>query len=228
MLCSVFMMLSSSDLPDLVFPDIISAGLTRSADSHISSPYEPLCYLPTSRQQTGLACTKMAEARPVVRLATADDRAQIVPFIDAARKQIFPLLADQPLPKDLANFNETYIDGPGRFFVAHGSDGQLVAGVGYVPYDHRFPQLDHRHTRTVEVIRLFVVPEHRRSGLASELFGVLRLQAMEDIVECLYLHTHPFLPGAIGFWERQGFRITDIEADPDWRTTHMELKLSSP
>jgi hypothetical protein len=42
----------------------------------------------------------------------------------------------------------------------------------------------------------------------------------------LYLHTHPFLPGALGFWERQGFRIVDVESDPVWRTTHMECGVS--
>lgn len=44
-------------------------------------------------------------------------------------------------------------------------------------------------------------------------------------IQCPYLHTHPFLPGAITFWERQGFVIVDLEADPLWRTTHMQLML---
>ena len=38
----------------------------------------------------------------------------------------------------------------------------------------------------------------------------------------LYQHTHPFLPGAIRFWEKQGFSLTDVETDPVWNTTHME------
>ncbi|GLX90853.1 hypothetical protein Pfra02_34210 [Pseudomonas fragi] len=39
------------------------------------------------------------------------------------------------------------------------------------------------------------------------------------------LHTPLFLPGAVDFWRRQGFTLTDIEHDPVWHTTHMERRL---
>lgn len=158
---------------------------------------------------------------PVAR----DQLGATVEFIDRARRQLFPLLADSPLPRDLANFAATYIDGKGHFLVAH-AQGQLVAGIGYLPYDHRFAQLDYHGRTTVEVVRLFVLPEYRRHGLAAALFTALREQARHDGIECLYLHTHPFLPGAIRFWERQGFAIVDIESDPLWQTTHMQLDLA--
>lgn len=156
--------------------------------------------------------------------ATRSATAETVRFIDSARRQLFPLLADSSLPRDLAHFNETYIDGPGHFLVAH-ADSQLIAGIGYLPYDHRFAQLDYSARNTVEIVRLFVTPAYRRHGLAAALFGALREHAAAAGVECLYLHTHPFLPGAIRFWERQGLRIVDIEPDPQWQTTHMELML---
>jgi len=54
----------------------------------------------------------------------------------------------------------------------------------------------------------------------------LRGAAEQAGVECLYLHTHPFLPGAIAFWERQGFVVIDVEQDPVWQTTHMQLTLA--
>ncbi|AZE68210.1 acetyltransferase [Pseudomonas synxantha] len=44
-------------------------------------------------------------------------------------------------------------------------------------------------------------------------------------MEVVYLHTHPFLPGAIDFWIRQGFEVVDVEADPVWQTTHMHRSL---
>jgi hypothetical protein len=50
----------------------------------------------------------------------------------------------------------------------------------------------------------------------------LKAEALVQQVEVLYLHTHPFLPGAIGFWERQGFAVVDVEDDPVWHTTHMD------
>jgi hypothetical protein len=47
-------------------------------------------------------------------------------------------------------------------------------------------------------------------------------------VQYMYLHTHPFLPGAIRFWEKQGFGIICIdEEDEVWRTHHMQMMLGS-
>jgi GNAT superfamily N-acetyltransferase len=146
---------------------------------------------------------------------------EIVAFIDSARRGLFPMLADSPLPRDLAHFVQTYLEGEGHFLEAR-DQGRLIAGIGYLPYNHRFAQLDYHGRRVVEVVRLFVLPEYRRHGLAAVLFAALREHARAAAVECLYLHTHPFLPGAIRFWERQGFVVIDVEDDPVWRTTHME------
>lgn len=43
----------------------------------------------------------------------------------------------------------------------------------------------------------------------------------------MYLHTHPFLPGAIRFWEKQAFDIIGVdEEDEVWRTHHMHMVLA--
>ncbi|MDF2491224.1 MAG: GCN5-related N-acetyltransferase, partial [Pseudomonas sp.] len=84
---------------------------------------------------------------------------------------------------------------------------------------------DYQGVTTVEIVRLFVAPAFRRSGLAARLCSELREHAISQGVEMLYLHTHPFLPGAVRFWERQGFEVVDVEADPVWQTTHMQLAL---
>lgn len=158
--------------------------------------------------------------QPVAR----DAIAEVVAFVDSARRELFPMLANAPLPRDLAQFAETYLDGAGCFLEAR-DDGQLVAVIGYLPYDHRFAQLDYHARRVVEVVRLFVSPAYRRHGLAAALFAALRERAEQAGVDCLYLHTHPFLPGAIAFWQRQGFAVVDVEQDPVWQTTHMQLRL---
>ncbi len=103
--------------------------------------------------------------------------------------------------------------------------GAIVAAIGYLPYDGRFPQLNYRGLNTVEVVRLYVLPAFRGFGLASKLYRALEAQARADEVQMMYLHTHPFLPGAIDFWRRQGFEVVDIESDPVWRTTHMQRRL---
>ena len=152
------------------------------------------------------------------------DIGEVVDVIMAARARIFPMLAEAPVPQDLADFAGHYLaPGQGRFLLAR-DRGRIVAGMGYLPYDHRFAQLDYRGLRVVEVVRLFVEPEYRRGGLARRLYEALKALALEDGVEVLYLHTHPFLPGAIAFWQRQGFDVVDVEEDPLWRTTHMELR----
>ncbi|MBC3501844.1 GNAT family N-acetyltransferase [Pseudomonas sp. SWRI59] len=150
---------------------------------------------------------------------------EVVAFVDSARRELFPLLAAAPLPHDLARFAETYLDGEGVFLEAR-DQGRLVAVIGYVPYDHRFAQLAYQRMHVVEVVRLFVLPAYRRHGLAAALFAALRQAAEQAGVECLYLHTHPFLPGAITFWQRQGFAVIDVEQDPVWQTTHMQLQLA--
>lgn len=155
-----------------------------------------------------------------IQSVTADTVDEVVAFVDRARRELFPMLAQAPLPDDLARFTETYLNGAGRFLVAR-DQGRLIGAIGYLPYDHRFAQLDYRHLRTVEVVRLFVLPEYRQQGMARALYQALRDQARQAHVQCLYLHTHPFLPGAIEFWQRQGFVIVDVEHDPLWRTTHM-------
>ncbi|KAF1845441.1 acetyltransferas-like protein [Cucurbitaria berberidis CBS 394.84] len=149
---------------------------------------------------------------------TPDTIDEVVTFMNHARQDMFPTLSSQ-LPDDVARWVQS------GYFLTARNETQLIATIGYVPYDHRFPQLDYRTLRTVEVVRLFVLPEHRRGGLATALVSALREHARGEGVECLYLHTHPFLPGAIEFWEKRGFQIADVEEDPVWRTTHMQLML---
>ncbi len=154
------------------------------------------------------------------------DIAAVVDFVMQARARIFPMLAEAPMPADLVDFAGHYrVPGAGRFLIARDA-GRIVAAIGYLRYDHRFPQLDYRGRRVVEVVRLFVEPGYRRDGLGRRLYEALRDMARAAGVEVLYLHTHPFLPGAVEFWQRQGFVVLDVEDDPLWRTTHMELELA--
>lgn len=151
---------------------------------------------------------------------------EVLTFVLQARAELFPKLGASGLPADLAHFEAVYLCGDGRFLVAR-VDGRIVATIGYLPYDGRFPQLDYRGRKVVEVVRLFVLPAHRRAGLAAQLYRAMLALAQADGVQLVYLHTHPFLPGAIDFWIRQGFTIIDVEADPQWQTTHMQCQLAT-
>lgn len=162
--------------------------------------------------------------RPILQAVTVADIPDVLAFLLQARAELFPKLGATGMPADLAQFAATYLEGDGQCLIAR-AEGQIVAAIGYLPYDGRFPQLDYRGRKTVEVVRLFVRPAFRRFGLAGELYRALETKARADGVEVVYLHTHPFLAGAIDFWLRQGFEIVDIEADPVWRTTHMHRSL---
>ncbi|WP_426141831.1 GNAT family N-acetyltransferase [Pseudomonas sp. DWP3-1-2] len=157
----------------------------------------------------------------VINPVEQQDVPAVLDFVLRARSDIFPMLEGADLPADLANFAQVYLEDEGGHFLIARCDGQIVAAIGYLPYDKRFGQLDLGQRRVVEIVRLFVIPAFRRSGLATRIFLALKAHAMEQGVEVLYLHTHPFLPGAVGFWQRQGFEVIDVEDDPVWRTTHM-------
>lgn len=158
---------------------------------------------------------------------TKSDIPEVLDFVLRARAELFPKLSLTGLPNDLAHFEQVYLEGAGRFLRVRDA-GRIVAAIGYLPYDHRFKQLDYHGLKVVEVVRLFVLPEYRRSGLAGRLYQALRALAAQEGVEVMYLHTHPFLPGAIDFWQRQGFNVVDVEADPLWQTTHMQYRLPVP
>ncbi len=160
----------------------------------------------------------------IIQPVEVADIPEVLDFVLQARAELFPKLSAGGMPDDLAQFEATYLQGDGRFLLAR-NDGKIVAAIGYLPYDQRFPQLDYQGRKTVEVVRLFVLPAFRRFGLAGQLYRALEALAQGDGVEVMYLHTHPFLPGAIDFWVRQGFEVVDVEADPVWQTTHMQRLL---
>ncbi|WNJ83610.1 GNAT family N-acetyltransferase [Pseudomonas canadensis] len=163
-------------------------------------------------------------SNPIIQVATAADIPEVLRFVLQARAELFPKLSATGMPADLAQFEAIYLQGDGQFLLAR-DESEIVAAIGYLPYDGRFPQLDYQGRKTVEVVRLFVLPAFRRFGLAGELYHALEAQAKADRVAVMYLHTHPFLPGAIDFWLRQGFEVVDVDTDPVWRTTHMQRTL---
>ncbi|KAK1522365.1 acetyltransferase [Colletotrichum costaricense] len=165
-----------------------------------------------------------------ISLATIDDIPEILELTQKARVDMYPHLDEQwramKAEQDLATFQKIFFDHPDGAFIVARSKNRIIATVGYQHYDYRFPHLTLLPDGVVEVVRLFVVPTWRRGGLASRLVSALEKAAREAGLKQLYLHTHPFLPGAIKFWERQGFVVLDIDRDDAvWQTTHMSRNL---
>lgn len=176
--------------------------------------------------------------------ATPASLAEVSAFVNASREQLFPTLGHDRLLDDPGVLETSHV------VIAREPQGRLIAAIAYVPFDYRFPHLpppvgtasappstasssstslntsvsssEQRFCKIVEVVRLFVDPQYRRHGLAGSLFQSLQEHALASAVQCMYLHTHPFLPGAIGFWEKQGFEIICVDyEDKMWQTHHM-------
>ncbi|RKO69909.1 GNAT family N-acetyltransferase [Sphingobacterium puteale] len=161
-----------------------------------------------------------------ISAVTVQDLETVLPYVIEFRKQLFPMLDPQKVPSDLLNFKQLYLDEKdGTFLQARDKSGKLVGVIGMLTYDYRFPHLDLDARKTVEVARLFVDPDYRRSGLGTALFRQLTKVAKEKAVERLYLHTHPFLDGAYEFWLKQGFYLKECCDESGFPTIHMEQVL---
>ncbi|MDK4200123.1 GNAT family N-acetyltransferase [Pseudomonas sp. HR1] len=170
----------------------------------------------------------MSEAPPITleRLTVADD--ETLGFLLASYRELFGSRVEATaVPQDLRCFADHYGADRGCLLLARGAAGEPIGSIAYRPYDRRFPQLAYPGERVVEVVRLFVVPRQRRQGLARRLFAALLAQARRDAVERLYLHTHPFLPGAEAFWLDQGFQVVARETALPWQTLHLDRRLDN-
>lgn len=144
-------------------------------------------------------------------------------YVKTFRIGLFPMLDSTIVPRDLLDFEQTYLLHPdGCFLQARDQHNKLIGVIGMMPYDYRFDYLDYKDKRTVELARLFVEPAYRRSGLATKLFQALLEQATQKGIEVLYLHTHPFLTGAFEYWQKQGFELVTTTMYGEFETLHMD------
>lgn len=158
---------------------------------------------------------------------------------------LFGAKTTRPHP-DEATFAQTYSHPNGRLLIASTPEEPVAGLIAFRKYDGRFSRLpeltflggggigggdsdpaapnDHVGKRmggVVEVVRLFVSPSHRNQGIATKLIRALIDLAREDGVGYMYLHTHPFLPGAERLWEKEGWRVLVREEEGVWRSIHM-------
>jgi GNAT superfamily N-acetyltransferase len=152
----------------------------------------------------------------------------IIEFVMKIRKEIFPMLCQEQLPPDLLHFEQYYVQPKNsEFFAAFSEGGTVLGTIGVCPYDGRFSQLQGCYdlTQTAEVVKCYMDPNYRRLGIGTALFKKAVSFSRKAGYQTLYLHTHPFLPGAIPFWKTQGFVERLAEADPVWKTIHMDKEL---
>lgn len=156
---------------------------------------------------------------------------EIYVFALSAWTTLFSPIAPPTLRhQDLPTFTETYTPPNGRILVATAPShpNTIIGTIGYRTYDNRFAHLGLSFppsAKAVEVVRLFVEPAWRGQGVASKLIRELVEVVRADGARTLYLHTHPFLPGAKEVWERQGWGVVVREEGAPWWTIHMRRDL---
>ncbi|MCU4413576.1 GNAT family N-acetyltransferase [Acinetobacter sp. WU_MDCI_Axc73] len=155
----------------------------------------------------------------IIELLKPEDVLQAAQFAIHTRQLLFPELYQTTLPYDLTHFSETYIEhAQGACFVVKDKN-RVIGMVAYRAYNNRFT-LD-LPLESVEVVKLFIEPEFRRQGLASQLCHALFEYAAQHNIQYFYLHTHPFLPAAEYFWQKQGFKFIHRELSQNYDTIHM-------
>ncbi|MBP1493590.1 GNAT family N-acetyltransferase [Acinetobacter nosocomialis] len=157
------------------------------------------------------------------QLVDKSDYASAVEFALYTRQLLFPEIYHGQIPKDLQNFEQSYIKARLGCFITVKDQKRIIGTIAYRAYDHRFDL--NLPTNTVEVVKLFVLPEYRRKGIATQLCNMLFSHAKNRAITTLYLHTHPFLPAAEKFWRLQGFDVIKREWIETYDTIHMSKSL---
>lgn len=153
------------------------------------------------------------------QLVEKSDYDSVVEFALYTRQQLFPEIYHGQVPKDLQNFEQYYVHDPLGCFITVKDQNRIIGTIAYQAYDHRFDL--NLPSNTVEVVKLFVLPEYRRKGIATKLCDMLFSHAKNNRITSLYLHTHPFLPAAEEFWTLQGFKVIQREWIDTYDTIHM-------
>jgi len=158
----------------------------------------------------------------IVRAGTSDQCAS-VSFIMSIRREMFPMLDPDVLPLDLKNFEQHYMLPDAALFIAISEEARVIGSIGVVRYDNRIAEIEGLYDSavTAEIVKCYVDPHYRRGGLGSLLFAEALRFMQKSGYQTAYLHTHRFLPGAVAFWQRNGFTVRMEQAD-DWQTVHMD------
>jgi GNAT superfamily N-acetyltransferase len=162
-----------------------------------------------------------------IKITLLTDPSSIYPSALKAWTSLFGAKTSNPHPNH-ATFKTTYSHPNGRLLLASTPTTDIAGIIAYRKYDGRFtfPELTFSdNADVVEVVRLFVNPELRGQGIATKLVKALVQQARKDGARTMYLHTHPFLPGAQYLWEKEGWRVVIKEEEEPWFTIHMRREL---
>ncbi|WP_432775813.1 GNAT family N-acetyltransferase [Brevibacillus gelatini] len=162
------------------------------------------------------------QSATIVKASDSDIVASVA-FMMKIRREVFPMIDHDVLPADLGNFSQSYMQPGSALLIATVEEAGIIGSIGVVPYDDRIAEIKGRYdvSTTAEIVKCYVDPRYRRGGLGSRLVGKALQFIAQSGYQTAYLHTHRFLPGAVSFWQRNGFAIR-MEGEDDWQTVHMD------
>lgn len=121
-------------------------------------------------------------------------------------------------------------DGPFMLVAVDETAGRIVgtAGIrgGALKEGLSPPHLVERYRdgRTGQLVRVYVLREHRRRGIARRLVdAVLDRARREGHYDTIALHTYPHSPGAVPFWRSFGSVVVEDDTTGVSRAVFMEL-----
>ncbi|CAI6056206.1 hypothetical protein PAECIP112173_01597 [Paenibacillus sp. JJ-100] len=164
------------------------------------------------------------QMKPHVRPVQSHEISEAIDFAMRVRNEVFPMIDHTVLTKDFQQFNEHYMNRKDTtFVVARLDEAGIIGSIGVIPYDDRIQAIKGRYpvNAAAEIVKCYVDPAYRRYGIGSLLVTELERIVTQMEYTTLYLHTHRFLPGAVGFWERQGFAYV-AEEQNEWQIVHMD------
>jgi GNAT superfamily N-acetyltransferase len=167
----------------------------------------------------------------IIRELTAED-------VPRAREVMFRVVRedlgdpyDPGIHADIDDMIAWYLTPQGPFMlVAQDVTGEIVgtAGIrgGALKEGLSPPHLVERYRdgRTGQLVRVYVLREHRRRGIAQRLVrAVLDRARAEGHYDTIALHTYRHSPGAVPFWQSFGSVVVEDDTDGPSRALFMEI-----
>ena len=163
----------------------------------------------------------------VVRSAAGDNAPEVAEFAIRSIKEVYGREISPEWDRDLLNFRKVYLETPGNtFLTAYAGDDKIVGALAVRRYDGRIRILDGFYDlkATAELSRCFVDKQYRRNSIGSLLVKEAERFCKSSGYRLVYLHTHKYLPGALNFWQSQGYMVRVDEGGPQ-QTVHLEKAL---
>lgn len=158
------------------------------------------------------------------------EKYQVKNFLFSMIKSCYGLDYVPEFHYDVIDIEKYYIT-PERsnFYIAVDKDkGKLVGTSAIRGYDkdYHIKNKDYTYDKTASIYRMFVDEKYRRCKIASNLLINIELFCREKKYSEIYLHTQKNSCGALPFWLKNNYKITE-DVHNERGTIHMEKLITS-